>query len=100
MSARLASKAEQREKDKRASDQRPAKHLEVEGNHRATPPSRTCDLYDLGIVPVHASPARPGHDTHLRISYDAKRSDRNGRKYLDEGNSHQAEVLAMFGIGN
>jgi hypothetical protein len=90
--ARLTNKAEQREKYKRARDQRPAKYLEVAGRHRVIPPNKACDLVDLGIVTVQDSPARPRHDTQLRIGHDVKRPQRNGPKYLNEGNSHQADV--------
>ena len=100
MFARLTSQAEEREKHKRASDQRPAKQLDVEGQKRVIPPNRACDLIDLGIVPVHASPAPPRHDTRLCIGHDVIRPNRNGPEHLDEGNGHQAEVPATIGTGN
>ena len=100
MFARLTGKAEQREKDKRACDQRPAKQLDVEGRHRVIPPNYACELIDLGIVPVHGSPTLPRYDTHLRIRHDEIGPERNGPEYLDEGDGHQAEVSATIGTGN
>jgi hypothetical protein len=100
MFARLASKAEQREKDKRACNKRPAKQLEVEGRHRVISPSKACDLYDLGIVAMHASPAHPRYDTRLRIGHDVIRPHWNGLEYLNGGNGHQAEVPASIGTGS
>ena len=99
MFARLTSKAEQREKEKRACDQRPAKQLELRVHTGVILPNKACDLQDLGIVAVHDSPARPRH-THLRVGDDEKHPQRNGPEDLDGRNCHQAEVLATIGIGD
>ena len=99
MFARLTSKAEEPEKDKRACDQRPAKQLD-EGRLRVIPPNKACDLIDLGIVAVHGSPTRPRYDTSFRIGHDDISPDRNGSEYLDKGNTHQAEVSATIGTRN
>jgi hypothetical protein len=82
MFARLTSKAEQREKDKRACNKRPAIHLQSKGYRRVIPPKEACDLSDLGTVAMHASPALPGYDTHLRTGHDVIRPYRNGPEYL------------------
>jgi len=100
MFARLTTKAKQREKEKRACDQRPAKQLEVEGHDRIIPPTQACELLDVGIVAMHASPALPRYDTHLRNDHDVIRAQWNGPEYLDDGNSHQAEVQATIGTGD
>ncbi len=100
MFARLTSKAEEREKGKRACDQRPAKQLEVEGHHRVILPNKACDLIDLGKVPVHGSPTLPRYNTRLRIGHGDTGPDRNGPEYLDEGYGHQAKVSATIGTGN
>ena len=98
MFARLTTKAKQREKEKRASDQRPAKQLEVEGRHMIIPPNKACDLLD--VVAMHASPALPRYETHLRNDHDVIRAQWNGPEYLDDGNSHQAEIQATIGTGD
>ena len=100
MFARLARKAEQREKYECASNMLPAKHLDVHRPLRVIPPNKSCDLYDLGRVAMHASPAPPRYDTRLRIGHDVIRPQRNGPEYLDGGDSHQTEVLATIGTGS
>jgi len=94
MFTRFPSKAKQREKEKRAKDNRPAKHLEEESRPVVILPSITWDLSDLGIVPVHISPALPRYDTRLRVIHNVKCPQRNGPQHLSGGNGHQAEVLA------
>jgi len=100
MLARLSSKAEQREKKKRAEDKRPAKHLEVDSHLGVILPSKARDLYDLGIVPVHVGPALPRYDTRLRVFHNVICPQRNGPQNLGNRNSHQAEVPATIGTGN
>lgn len=100
MFARLPSKAKQREKDKRACNKRPARHLEVERQYRVIPPNKACNLLDLGIVAVHASPTLPRYNTQLRIGHEVVRPQWDGPKYLHKGYNHQAEVPATIGSRN
>lgn len=89
--ARLTNKAEQCEKEKRACDQRPPKQLEVEGHGRVIPPNKACDLINV-TVGIDNTRLRTGHDD-IGCGWD-------GSEYLDEGNSHQADVSATIGIGS
>ena len=99
MFARLTTKAEKREKDRRAYDQRPAEHLEAHSCLGEALPNEACDLIDHGILAFRVGPALPRFDTRLCIERDVKRRQRNGPKYLDGRNAHQAEVSALTETG-
>ena len=90
--ARLVRKAEEREKEKRAHDKRPAVYFEAVSHHWVVLPNEACDLGDRGIVAVRVRPAYPRLDTRLRGGHNKIRSQRNGPNYLDGADGHQAEV--------
>ena len=94
MLASLICKAKEREKDKRARDQRPAEYLDPSSKLWVVLPNVAWDLDDLGIVSVHLSPASPRPDTCRRIGDDEIRPQRNGPKYLGRRKGHQPEVPA------
>ena len=94
MSTRLIGKAEEREKEKRAQDERPAVHLEEKNSIGLILPNGCWDLVHRGVVFVRVSPASPRINTQLGFFHDINRSQRNGPKYLSAGNSHQANVPA------
>lgn len=92
--ARLVREAKEREKEKGASDDQPAEHLEPVVDIRIRLPFERRHLDDSGIVAVHALPADPRADALLRIEDDHIRPDRNGSENLDGRKDHQAEVAA------
>jgi hypothetical protein len=92
--ARLIRKAEEREKEKRASNKRPTEYLEAIFRIWVIPPNEACDLDNRGIVAVRVCPAYPRSDTLLHIGHDKIRPQRNGPEYLDGADGHQAEVPA------
>jgi hypothetical protein len=96
MLARLIRTAEEREKDERARDQRPAEHLEPDRHNWVILPNEACELVDRGIVAVRVGPAIRS-DTQLRSLHDVICPQRNGPEYLDGGNGYQAEVPAAAG---
>ena len=99
MFTRLTTKAEKREKGIRACDQRPAEHLEAQSRLGDVLPNEACDLIDHGILAFRVGPALPRMDTRLCNEHDVKRRQRNGPKYLDGRNGHQAEVSALTETG-
>ena len=93
MSTSFLRKADEREKDKRTHDQRPAEYLEANSPFWIILPNKAWDLKNLGIVAVRVGPAYPRRDTDFRIVHDKKCPQWNGSEYLDDANGHQAEVL-------
>jgi len=63
MFTRLTTKAEQREKDKRACDRRPTGHLETHSHLGDILPNEACDLIDHGILAMRVGPALPRFET-------------------------------------
>lgn len=96
MSARLIPKAEECKKDKRARDQQPAVHLETDSTLSVILPNDAWNLKNLGIVVVYGGPASPRSNTPIASGtvHENECSQRNGPKYLEEGQGHQAEVPA------
>jgi hypothetical protein len=99
MSTRLIRQAEEREKEERAQDKRPAEHLESENTIGVILPNGCWDLVHHGVVCVRVGPAFPRIDTQLRIFHDDKRSQRNGSKYFGGRNDHQTDVPATTETG-
>ena len=92
----LTRKAKEREKYKRARDQRPAEYPEATSQIRVVLPYDGRDLDDFGIVSMRVSPAFPRLDTRLRIGDDEVCPQRNGPEYIDGRKGHQPEVPATI----
>jgi len=90
MLASLIRKAEEREKEECARDQRPARQLEAEREKGNLPPNGGWDLNDSRVVAVIVCcrPAFPRFRMHYRQAVEYVRCQRNGKKYIDTGKGH------------
>ena len=98
MLARLVREPEEREKDERARDQRPAVPLEPNNHGMIMLPYEGSELGDAGIEAVRVGPAYPRLDAVLRVVNDPVYRHRNGSKNLDARKSHQTEVAAAVEV--
>jgi hypothetical protein len=94
MLASLIREAEEGEKEECACDQRPARQIEAESEKGNLLPDGGWDLDDSRVVAaiVCFCPAfpRPRMLFHQAVEYI--RRQRNGKKYIDAGKGHQAEI--------
>ena len=99
MLLRLIRKAEEREKEERAQDKRPAVHLKGENSIGVILPNGCRELVHRGVVFVRVGPAPPRTDTQLYSFHDPDRSQRDGSKYFGGRNYHQADVPVTSEMG-
>lgn len=95
MPARLICESEESKEDEGTRDERPTKKLKHDMSFVVAFPLDAWDLRDLGIILVRVGPAHPRKKSKLAVDGENPRRCWDGPKYLDQGQTYQADVATL-----
>ena len=95
MPPRLICESEESKEDEGTRDERPTIKLKHEMRFVVALPRDARDLRDLGIILVDVGPAHPRKKPKLAVDGENPRRCGDGPKYLDQGQTHQADVATL-----